>query len=258
MKVKLGPAGIGSVKKIEETFAEYSRLGIRAAEIPFTYGVYIRKREDAGKIRRTAEKFNINLSVHAPYWVNLNSDDQTKVEASKQRILKSCEVGHWLGAKHIVFHCGFFGKRSREETYENIKNRILEIKKEIEKNKWNIELCPETMGKVNVFGSLDEIAQLVHDTQCSFCLDIAHILARDKKVDFAKLKKLFPQKTWHCHFSGIEFTDKGERRHKKTEGKYWKWLFKNLPREKSYIIINEAPNPVGDSVRGLSLLGYTQ
>lgn len=253
MKLKIGPAGIGPVKEVEKTFEGYKNSGMKCAEIPFTYGVYIKKKEDAKEVGKIAEKFEIELSVHAPYWINLNSEDWEKIKASKKRILRSCEVGNWLGVKNIVFHCGYFGKRSKEETYENIKNRINEIQEEIKKNKWGVKLCPETMGKVNVFGSVEEIAQLVRDTKCSFCLDFAHILARDKKIQWKKIEKLFPQKNWHCHFSGIEFGEKGEKQHKKTKEKYWKWLFRNLPNDKNITIIVEAPTPMQDAVEGLEI-----
>lgn len=254
MQIKFGPAGIGGVKEAVFNLEEFSKLGLKACEIAFTYGVYIKNKEDALRIRKYAKKFGIELSIHAPYWVNLNSAEKEKVKKSKERILRCCEVGHWLGVKRIVFHCGYFGKKDKKETHENIKNRIKEMQEEIKKNKWNVNLCPETMGKVNVFGSVEEIAQLVRDTQCGFCLDFAHILARDKKVDWKKIEKLFPQKNWHCHFSGIEYNEKGERRHKKTQEKYWKWLFENLVKDKNIIIINEAPDSVGDSVEGLVLL----
>ena len=67
------------------------------------------------------------------------------------------------------------------------------------------------MGKINVFGSVEEISLLVKETDCSFCLDFAHILARDKKIDMKKIEKLFPEKEWHAHYSGIEYGEKGER-----------------------------------------------
>ncbi len=252
--IKIGPAGIGPVKDIEETFEEYNKLGISCAEIPFTYGVYIKDKGVAERIKKASEKFDIKLSIHAPYWINLNSEDWEKVVASKKRILKSCEVGNLLGAKCIVFHCGFFGNKIRKETYDNIRKRILEMQEEISTNKWKVKLCPETMGKANVFGSVEEIAQLVSDTECSFCIDFAHVLARDKKVDFEKLEKLFSSKNWHCHFSGIEFGEKGEKKHKKTQEKYWKWLFSNISKNKNITIINEAPTPVDDAVLGLRVL----
>jgi len=113
------------------------------------------------------------------------------------------------------------------------------------------ELAPETTGKVNVFGSIDEIAQLVTDTGCSFCVDFAHILARYKDYSFKEVFKAFrKQKKFHIHFSGIEYGEKGERKHKITLKEDWKDLLPNLPSTKSFVIINESPSPVEDSVLG--------
>ncbi len=253
MPVKFGPAGMGPLKEVEKTFERYHENGIKACEIPFTYQVYIKKKEDAIRIRRAATKFGIELTVHAPYWINLNSEDEEKIKGSEKRILDSCRVGHWLDVKKIVFHSGFYGKDSKQKTYSQIKERIIGLQKEIEKNKWGVKLAPETTGKINVFGSIDEIQKLVEETGCSFCIDFAHILAREKRIDFEKLKRLFPQKKWHCHFSGIEYGKKGEKHHKKTEGKYWKYLLKNLPKKKNITIINESPSPVEDSILGLRI-----
>jgi deoxyribonuclease-4 len=143
----------------------------------------------------------------------------------------------------------------KEETYQNIKKAIIEMQEERKKNKWKPELAPETTGKVNVFGSLEEIKRLVEETGCSFTIDFAHILAREKKVDYEKIKKLFGEyKHWHCHFSGIEYTEKGERNHKKTGKENWKKLLESLPKDKEIVIINESPDCVEDSVEGLKLV----
>ena len=252
MTIKFGPAGLGPVKDAEENLKLYNGLGLKACEIAFTYGVYIKNKEDLKRIGETAKKLGIDLSIHAPYWINLNSDEIQKIEASKKRILDCAEAGHFLGAKRIVFHPGYYGK-DKEVAFNNIKLRIKEMLDYIKKKKWNIELCPETMGKVNVFGSVEEISDLVKDTGCRFCLDFAHILARDKKVDWKKIKKLFPQKNWHCHFSGIVYGEKGEKHHRKTEKKEWRDLLKNLPKNKNIRIINESPDNVRDSVDGLKI-----
>ena len=257
MPIKIGPAGIGPLKEVEKTFEEYMNLGIKSAEIPFTYGVYIRKTEDALKVKTASEKFGISLSVHAPYWINLNSEEKEKVEASKKRILGSCKIADWLTAEKVVFHCGFFGKKSKEESYKNIRDRIIEMKIEIIKKKWKVKLAPETMGKVNIFGSAEEISKLIRDTNCSFCLDFAHILARDKKIEWKKIEKLFPQKNWHCHFSGIEYNEKGEKRHTRTKPKYWKYILENLPKDKKITIINESPSPVRDCIEGLKIINVS-
>ncbi|MFH1358895.1 MAG: TIM barrel protein [archaeon] len=253
MAIKFGTAGIGPVKDVENTFEEYKVLGIKAAEIPFTYGIFITKESDMKKVRDASEKFDIQLSIHAPYWINLNSKDKVKVAQSKQRILKCCEVGNKVGAYRVVFHAGFYAGKEEQETYENIKNQIIDMHEFIKNKNWKIKLAPETMGKINVFGSVEQISQLVKDTDCEFCIDFAHILARERKVDFNKIKKFFPQKKWHCHFSGIAYGDKGEKHHKKTEKQEWEKLLENLPKDKEIIIINESPDPFGDTLLGVKV-----
>ncbi len=254
MNIKFGPAGIGKVKEVEKTFLEYKKLGISAAEIPFTYGVFIKDKITAEKVRIAAEKNNIELSIHAPYWINLNSAEPEKVEGSIKRIIKCLEVGTWLGAKRVVFHAGFFGKFYKDKTYEKIKKEIKNLQKIRKEKNYTPKLAPETMGKINVFGSVEEIAQLVSDTQCSFCIDFAHILARDKDYSFEKVKKIFDkEKVWHVHFSGIVYSEKGERKHTTTQETEIKKILKNLPKNKRIILINEAPDPLADSVKTIKV-----
>ena len=256
MKIRFGPAGIGPASTALEVLETYHKLGLRACEIAFTYNVYI-KPEDAEKIGKKAKELNIELSIHAPYFVNLNSAEEKKIEATKKRILSCCEIGELLGAKVVVFHPGYYSKKGKEinykSSYQKIKSGIIEIMKVVADNNWKIKIAPETMGKLNVFGSVEEISSLVKETNCSFCLDFAHILARDKKVDYNKLKELFPQKEWHCHFSGIIYGDKGEKHHVTTEKESWLSLLRNLPQDKNITIINESPTLVEDSVEGLKI-----
>ncbi len=249
--IRFGPAGLGGVKDAEETLEEYHQLGLKACEVAFTYSVYI-KAEDAVRIGKKARELGIELSIHAPYFVNLNSEDVRKREATKKRILDCCAIGDKMGASVVVFHPGYYGG-DREETYIMIREGISQIMREIRKRGWMIKIAPETMGKVNVFGSVEEISRLVQDTGCSFCIDFAHILARDKRVDYEKVKRLFPQKEWHVHFSGIIYGEKGEKRHRVTERNEWKALLEHLPRDRTIRIINESPSMVEDSVVGLAL-----
>jgi deoxyribonuclease IV len=253
MKLYLGPAGLGPVKDAIDNLEEYKKQGLSACEIAFTYGVYINDKKDAELIGKKAKELGIKLSIHAPYWINLNSAEKLKIKTSKERILKCCEIGEILGADVVVFHAGFYGKSSKEDTYNIIKNEILDLENTIHKNKWKIKIAPETMGKVNVFGSIEEISSLVKDTGCSFCIDFAHILARYKNIDYDKIKGLFKEKTWHCHFSGIEYSDKGEKKHIKTQINRIKELIKNLPKDKEITIINESPDMIEDSIETLKL-----
>ncbi|MFH1839684.1 MAG: TIM barrel protein [Nanoarchaeota archaeon] len=249
--IRIGPAGIGGVKEIESNFESFSKNKIKAAEAAFTYGVYLKENE-AVKIGKLAKKLNIKLSVHAPYWINLNSGEKIKVKKSKERILKAGFIGEKMGATHVVFHPGYYGKKSKEETYENIKNEILDLQKDFKK--WKIKLAPETTGKVNVFGSIEEILQLVKDTKCSFCLDFAHLLARSQgKMSYGEMLKQFKKfKHIHAHFSGIEYSAKGERRHKKTPEAEIKKLMK-VVKGQNITVINESPDMVNDV---LSMISY--
>src|SRR3989338_11461620 len=189
MSIIFGPAGLGPVKTAVQVLEQYHKLGLRACEIAFTYSAYI-KPSECVVIRDKANELGIELSIHAPYFVNLNSSEKEKREATKKRILSCCEIGELLGAKVVVFHPGYYSE-DKEESYLNIKKGILEIMKEIKKKNWNIKIAPETMGKVNVFGSFEEISNLVKETGCDFCIDFAHILAREKKVDYSKIENLF-------------------------------------------------------------------
>ena len=263
--IKIGPSGLGGVEESKEVLEEYKKSGFGNCEVLFVQQIYLDKQQ-AEKIGELARENKVSLSIHAQYFINLNSEEKEKVHASMQRILKCCEIGHALGAKSIVFHSGFYGKgfakvktpeekkKVEEETYQNIKRRILEMIEVIKEKKWNVKLCPETMGKINVFGSAEEISRLVKETGCSFCIDFAHILARDKKVDYERIKILFPDKEWHCHFSGIEYTEKGERNHINLKKEQWKELFENLPKDKDITIVCESPNRIEDCVEGLEVL----
>jgi deoxyribonuclease IV len=252
MAIKFGPAGLGPVKTALNTLEDYNKKGLKACEIAFTYSAYI-KPQETKLIKEKAQQLKIDLSIHAPYFVNLNSAEPLKIIATKQRILKCCEIGELLGAKTVVFHPGYYGKSTKEYTFQKIKQGIIEIQQEIKQKGWKIKIAPETMGKVNVFGSLEEISQLVQETGCSFCIDFAHILAREKSVNYPKIHSLFPGKEWHTHFSGIVYGDKGEKHHKTTEKSEWKKLLENLPKNKDITIINESPTLIQDSIQGLEI-----
>jgi deoxyribonuclease IV len=253
MGIKFGPAGLGGVEDAEKNLEEYAKAGLKACEISFTYGIYIKKKEDAIRIGRKAKELGILLSIHAPFYLNLNSKDFSKREATKKRILDCCAFGELIGAKTVVFHPGYYGD-DRKVAYTVIRDGILELMQNIKKRGWNIKIAPETMGKINVFGSVEEISQLVKDTGCSFCIDYAHILARDKKVDYDKVFKLFRGKDWHVHFSGIIYGEKGEKKHRGTEVKEWRGLLGELKNiRKEIVIINESPFPVEDSVQGMKI-----
>jgi len=240
-----GTAGLGYDKGLEHA----KQLGLSAMEVEFTYGVRM-KNEEAKRIGKLAKQLGIRLSIHAPYYINLASDEKQKVHASKERILQSCERGHHLGARYIVFHAGFYQKKDPEQVFQTIKKEIIDLLKTIKKNKWTPILAPEVTGKPSQFGSLDELLRLKKETGCHLTVDFAHLKARNNGIiDYDEImKKLKVLKHIHAHFSGIEWTEKGERRHLITENKYIKELLQYIIKYNLNVnIINESPDPFGDS-----------
>jgi len=254
IKIKIGPAGSGITD--EKGFIKLSNLGLNALEVEFTYGVWM-KNDEARKLGKLASSLNIDLSVHAPYFINLSSEDKKKIEASKKRILLSCERAHLLNAKYVVFHAAYYGKKDKEEIYNKVKNEILDLQEKIKKQGYNVFLAPETTGKISQFGTLDELLKLSKETKCKFCIDFAHIKARQNgKIDYDEIfKKLKNTKHLHCHFSGIEYNTKGEKRHILTKEKDIKELFSYMIKYKvKATIINESPSPLSDALKMKKIL----
>jgi deoxyribonuclease-4 len=246
----LGPGGTSGLG-YDEGLKEIHKHGLKALEVEFTYGVRMTNVE-AKRVGELAKKYGVRLSVHAPYYINLASEEKKKIHASMKRILDSCERAHHLKASHVVFHSAFYQKRTPEQVFEMVENAVIEMKEKIKENKWDVKLAPETTGKKSQFSGLDDLLELKKKTKCDICVDFAHLFARDGGVIdyedvFSKIKKL---EHIHSHFSGIEYTEKGERRHKITEPKVITPLAKHILKNKVDItVINESPDPVGDSVK---------
>ena len=251
-----GSAGLGNFEGVKHA----KELKLNALECEFTYGVRMSNQE-AKRIGELAKKLDIMLSCHAPYYINLASLEKQKIHASKNRILQSCERAHYLGAKYVVFHAGFYQKKDKKEIYEIIKKEIIDLNEKIKEKKWNVVLAPETTGKASQFGDLDELLQLKKETKCHLCIDFAHLKARNNgKIDYDEIfKKIKHLKHIHSHFSGIEWTAKGERRHLITEAKDIKELLGYILKYKVDItIINESPDVYGDAVKMKDILEELQ
>jgi deoxyribonuclease-4 len=254
-KIFIGPAGTGGAEI--SNFQKIKDIGLDAVEIEFVYSIWMSK-EQARAIAEANKKIGLKLSIHAPYFINLNSDDPKKIGASRARILKCCEIGHYLSSSSyripIVFHPGFYLKKSKEECYKIIVEQINKIQEEIDKNKWNVILAPETTGKPTQFGDIDELLSIVREVGCGICIDFAHLKARyNGNINYPEIIEKIKNsglKRIHAHFSGIEYTAKGERRHLVTEEKDIKELFNYLSKLNIEIsIINESPQTLEDAIK---------
>ncbi|MBD3164511.1 TIM barrel protein [Candidatus Woesearchaeota archaeon] len=246
--IKFGPGGTAGLG-YGEGIPIIAGAGLSALEIEFTYGVRM-SNEEAKKIGSMAQKYGISLSVHAPYYINLASKDAAKQEASIKRIMDSCERAHYLKASPVVYHSGFFQKQDAKRVREMITRNTSLIMDKIRENNWKVKISPELTGKKSQFGSIPELLDLRRDTGCEITVDFAHQRARQQgRIDYAEvLKKLKPLKHLHAHFSGIEWTDKGERRHLGLTKEEIIPFARAIKRADADItIINEGPEPIKDA-----------
>jgi deoxyribonuclease-4 len=184
------------------------------------------KQQDAENLGREAEKNDVLLSLHGSYFINLSGKKEV-VEASKRRLIACATAAQWMGAYVVVFHPGFYGRVEKSYAFRNC---IAAIRDVIEKMNslgiQKVKLGPETMGRLFQLGTLDEILTICETVeQTQLVIDWSHLHARSKgrfkKVDdFRSVveeaeKRLGTEaaRNMHCHFSKIEYTDKGERRH---------------------------------------------
>lgn len=203
-----------------------NKIELTAYEYQCTHGVKM-KEETAMKIGHQAIKYGVKLSIHAPYYISLSTEDEKIIANTQNHFLKSLEAARWMGADRIVFHMGGAGKLARASAMENVKrafHNILELMER--KGLTGIYLCPETMGKQNQLGSLEEVLEICALSQWVIpTVDFGHLHAvtggryttkSEVEAVFDKVgEKLGTEvaKNLHIHFSPIEFTKGGEKRH---------------------------------------------
>lgn len=201
-------------------------IGLKAYEYSFGRGFNISE-ETATNFGKEFAKHDIEISVHAPYFINFASPDEQKVQNSYNYILHSLKLLRCFGGKRCVFHVGSCGKQPREEAFRLTKERIETLIKIVKESGYgDMILCPETMGKSMQIGTYKEIAEICNiDDMLIPTLDFGHINALTNgslksSEDFEEIIKYMienigfekTQKT-HIHFSKIEYSAKGEIRH---------------------------------------------
>ncbi|MDI6916661.1 MAG: TIM barrel protein [Thermoplasmatales archaeon] len=259
--LRFGPAGIPVSSPKRDTVSgikKVAELGLNAMEVEFVRGVRMSEgaAEEAGKI---AKEINILLSAHAPYFINLASEDEKKREKSITFITDTAKIANALGAKIVVFHPGYYYKKDKNKTFSLMVENIKKAKKIVEENKWNVVLAPETMGRQATFGSLDEIISLCEEADVAPTIDFAHIHARGNgclktKDDFGKILDRVEKlglKSLHMHFTGVEYKNGNEKKHLILEDGDldFSLLAKELAERKiNGTLINESPNLEADAL----------
>jgi len=223
--VRFGPAGlpVGYKGKSNQVCSYIRETGLDAYEYQATYGVRISK-QSALKLRDNSEDNDIRVSMHGPYYINLSSNKDEVVERSIERLIQSARAAEWMGAYRVVFHPGFYTKQTPEETMEKLNKAVDELTEQLKSLQIrNYTFAPETTGKKSQLGSLEEIIEICRrHEKFAPTVDFAHLHAREcglfkDKDDYGRVFSLLEDElgidTLHCHYTHIEFTDKGEKRH---------------------------------------------
>ena len=202
------------------------RMGLDAFEYQCGHGVRLGL-DKARTMAADAAARDIMFSVHAPYYISASSLDEEKRLNSVHYLLQSAELCKALGGRRVIFHSGSCGKQSREAALEKALDTMRRAREALDEAGYSdITLCPETMGKIGQLGTLDEVLALCGvDKRITPCIDFGHLNARtlggiQSKADYAAILDRMGEalgderaQKFHVHFSRIEYSAGGEKRH---------------------------------------------
>ena len=223
--IRIGQAGIplsckGRTNKDGLVYTK-NILDLNAIEIQFVRGLYVMSDEESQFIKEFSEENDMEVHVHAPYYINLAGDGE-ELEMSFEKIKNSAQMAHKMGAKTVVIHPGLYGENSEKKTMKKIIKNTKKIISILKKEKIKTKIGIETMGKQKVFGTLDEIIEVCTNVKGTIpVIDLAHIHARcngclKKREDFEKVfEKLKPLRLKHylIHLTGVLYEDGNEYYH---------------------------------------------
>ncbi len=228
MPLLFGTAGVPLSAKDRSSESGVNRiheLQLGALELEFVQGVR-RGPEKAQRVGQVALEQGIALSCHGPYWINLNSRENEKITASKERILHTARIAKILGVRSVIFHPAFYHEDAPELVFERVVRALTEVREILAAEENEVILRPETTGKASQFGNLQETIKLAqHIPGVLPCIDFAHLHARsngrfNSYEEFCAILEETAEalgerwnKNVHFHIAGIEYGLKGEKRH---------------------------------------------
>lgn len=230
--IRFGPAGnceafhAAGYKATEQVFAFLATWGLHAYEYQCGRGVRLSERS-AAAIRQQAEQYGVRVSLHAPYFISLASAEEEKRKNSIRYILDSARAVTALGGDRIVVHPGGLGGRSRPEATALAAETLKKAQQALdEAGLGEVHICPEVMGKLNQLGDLEEVLTFCGvDERFLPCVDFGHLNSRtggslDSREAYAAVLDRIGAalgeerlRRFHIHFSKIEYTTGGEKRH---------------------------------------------
>jgi len=237
--IRFGPAGnsdsfyAAGYKGTEEMPSWLYAAGLNAFEYSFGRGAFMGA-DKAVKIAAAAKEYDIQISAHAPYYINFGSTEIEKEEKSFLYILRSIEALRGLGGRRVVFHVGSAGKGDRAEVFARVLDNMRALAYRVENAGYgDMLLCPETMGRASQIGTVEEVAAICKKSDIFLpCVDFGHVNALTQgalktKDDYRKIIEYFYDQLgeravrMHIHFSRIQYGARGEIKHLDfTDGKY--------------------------------------
>ncbi len=254
------PANKGSIGGI----MRMRELNLSALELAWVQSVRVSD-ETCAAIKAAGEEYNIALSVHAPYYINLNAETEEMWQAGRERLLAAARAGSKAGATDIIFHPGSYMKKLPTEAFAIATVRLREVAATVQKEKLGVTLRPETMGKSASLGTLEDAVLWSKEFENVLpCVDFAHLHARagdgtfNTYAEFTEALNTVKAglgergiKHMHIHFSGIAYTAKGEKNHLNLADAdiNYKDLFKALADAGAAgRVLSETPNMEEDAV----------
>ena len=208
-----------------QAFEVLKEMNLDGMELEFVHGVRMSPeyREFVKKIR---EENNYVITAHAPFYINLNSKEEEKIEASVGRIIETAQTAYEAGAFSITFHAAFYMGKDKETVYNQVKSKVAQISELLKKEKINVWVRPETTGKPTQWGDLKEIVRLSKEFDNVLpCIDFSHLHARsggkyNTYDEFSKILETvgnevgtYALENFHGHLAGIDYSSKGEKKH---------------------------------------------
>jgi len=238
------------------------KLGIDAMEIEWVQNVPSDPARMAD-IRKTAESLDMALTVHAPYYVNLNTQDPDKLLASKGRVWKALQMAELAGVVSVCVHPAFYLGMEPAKAFDNVRRAVEDILKKKDALFPHVNFALETMGKPSQFGTLEEVLKISKEFDLYPCVDAAHLFARSQgKWNTAKewnemldqYEKALGKKSlsqMHLHYSGILYGPGGERKHlpfAESEARWQEYLKVLKDRNVGGVLVCESPAMEEDTI----------
>lgn len=208
-----------------QAFKILDEMELDGMELEFVHGVRMSDENREFVARMNREK-NFIITAHAPFYINLNSLEPEKVDASVQRIIETGMTAGSAGAFSITFHAAYYQGHDKEKVFNQVKARVEKIVEVLKQEKVNVWVSPETTGKGTQWGDLDEIIKLSKEVENVLpCIDFSHLHARfagiyntydEFSAIFEKLGSELGQyaiDNFHGHLAGIDYGPKGEKKH---------------------------------------------